>query len=139
MPTTKFRKSRKPVNAQGLSEAAYEFFTFGDFFDGEIWAQGKTESEISAFWKAHRQAIMARYMAENRARGPGWEGRRPEYFWKELTEPRLPVDMTLRDDELYDVKKVGYDGLEADYAFLKRLNLLEDWELENQEENHERR
>jgi hypothetical protein len=36
--------------------------------------------------------------------------------------------MTLAPNELYDHKKVRPDGFEADYAYLKRLGLLEEWE-----------
>ena len=63
-------------------------------------------------------------------RRPGWEGCRPWPFWKWdlCEEPRLPADLTLADNELYDHKKVGADGLEADYTYLKRLGLLQEWE-----------
>ncbi|MCX5839411.1 MAG: hypothetical protein NTW71_12995 [Deltaproteobacteria bacterium] len=131
MPTNRTRKTRsRVIGAGGLSEPAYEYFAFGDFFDGEEWMKERTPEEIDNFWKAHRTEILQRYSEENRRKGPGWEGRRPDFFWKELTEPRLHVDLTLRDDELYDTMKVRHDGLEADFAYLKRLNLLEPWEKE---------
>jgi hypothetical protein len=73
---------------------------------------------------------MERYLEECCRKGAGYEAKRPWPFWElDMTEPRLPADMKLADDELYDPKKVGSNGLEADYAYLQRLGLLESWEL----------
>jgi hypothetical protein len=130
MATNRKRLPRGRLSSSGITETDYLYFAFGPFFDAEDYEVGKSEEELKAFWMKHRKAILERYSERNRLKGKGWEGCRPRYFWAELTEPRLPVDMTLVDNELWNLKKVGFDGLEADYAYLKRLGLLEPWELE---------
>lgn len=123
------RKEIQKRGAGGLTERDYTYFSFGDFFEAENYADGKSEGELKAFWNKNKRAIMKRFMNENCLRGH--KGRRPWPYWKwDMTEPRLPVDMRLADNELYDNTKVGSDGFEADYAYLKRLGLLETWEME---------
>ena len=109
MPTTRVKRTRgRAIGAGGITEIDYTYFTFGAFFDAEDYELGKTKEDLKAFWNKHRQAIMDRYLEENRLKGNGWEGRRPWPFFEwDMTEPRLPVDMTLADNELYDHKKVG--------------------------------
>jgi hypothetical protein len=129
MPANRVRRPRQRVGIDGLTENAYQFYASGDFFGGEIFAEGKTEEELLAFWNKHREAIMARYLTELRAKGTSWFGSRPDYFFKELSAPRLPMSMDLASNQLYDRRKVACDGLEADFFYLQRLGLLEDWEL----------
>lgn len=120
------------MSAGGITEADYIFFTMGDFFEAEGYKDGKTEKDLKAFWKDHREAILDRYFEESRLKGPGWYGCRPWSYWKwDVTKPRLPVDMSSwPENKLYDPRIIGSNGLEADHAFLKRLGLLEGWELE---------
>lgn len=135
MPTTRKRISRgQVIGAGGFSEDAYQYYSSGPFFGGEDFEQGKTEEELKAFWNKHRQAIMERFMAELRLKVKGWEGHRPDRYWQDLKDsgaaPRLHLVVKLADNELYDNKKVEPSGREADFAYLKRLGLLEDWEIE---------
>jgi hypothetical protein len=132
MPTNRVRRSRGRTSADGITENDYYYFTW-ILLDGmdDGYKARRTEAEHREFWKEHREAIMARYLEEIKSKGPGWYGCRPWPFFKwDVTEPRLPADITLASNELYDPKKVGSDGLEADFAYLKRLGLLEEWELE---------
>ena len=65
MPTNRTRRTRgRAIGAGGLTEAAYTFFSFGPFFEGEDWGREKTEGEIEAFWKAHRREIGAKQLDE---------------------------------------------------------------------------
>jgi hypothetical protein len=115
--------------AEGVSEDAYEYYTFGPFFDGEDWAKNKTPDELQAFWNKHRQAIMDRYLADMRRRG--WAGHRPDHFWSDLKEPRLKTGTREYYKTWPDREKYIADVFETDYEFLKRLGLLEPWELES--------
>lgn len=131
MPTNRMRIARGRISAGGIPEAAYEFFSFGPFFDGEAWAAGQTEEELHDFWKRHRSAIMQRFLEELRQKGPGFEARRPEYFWRELTEPRLVTGKREFYRPWPDKELHTTDVLETDFQILKRLNLLEPWELKS--------
>lgn len=133
MPTTRTKRTRdRAMGAGGVTEDAYEFYSAGPFFGGEDFERGKTEEELKAFWLKHRAAIMDRYMEEKRARGHA--GERPAWFWSDLKEPRLYINVKLADNELWNSKAkiVEPSGREADYAYLKRLGLLEAWELEGE-------
>jgi hypothetical protein len=130
MPTNRRRLSRSWGGvAEGLSEAAYEFYTFGPFFDGEEWAAVKAEAELDAFWKAHREAIMSRFLKDLRLKGVGWEGNRPDFFWREIKEKRRKTGTREYFKPWGDREKHYADVFETDFEFLKRLNLLESWEL----------
>ena len=77
---------------------------------------------------------MERYLEELRMKNPGWYGSRPWPFWEwDMKEKRLriPEDKRLGANGLYDSKIVNPDGFESDFAFLKRLDLLEEWEKES--------
>ena len=112
MPTNSKRQARGRVSSAGITKSDYIYFSSGDFFEAENYAEGKTEEELKAFWNKHRHAIIERYLEEERLRGH--KGSRPWAFWQwDQTEPRLP--------------------LETDYAYLKRLGLLESWEIEKSE------
>ena len=128
MATNRNRRTRgRAVGAGGITEADYVFFSFGDFFEGEDWAKGKSEKEIEEFWKAHRGAIMDRYFSENRARGPG---SRPWPFWKwEMTEPRRGTEpKEFKSQKVWDHHLREFAWVETDLEYLKRLGLLEPWE-----------
>ena len=77
---------------------------------------------------------MSRFLDENRERGPGWEGRRPEYFWQEIREPRRQIGT----EEFWGPWTAGgppkepeiLPVYESDYQFLNRLGMLLPWEIE---------
>jgi hypothetical protein len=72
MPTNRTRRTRDRAGAGGITEADYIYFTWGDFFEAEGYADGKTEEELKAFWLKHRAAIMARYEAEDHQEPDPW-------------------------------------------------------------------
>jgi hypothetical protein len=131
MPTTRRRTPRGRMSSAGITEADFLYFTWGPFFEAEGYTDNKTEEELKAFWKEHRGPIMARYLEEIKLKGPGWHGCRPWPFFKwDVSEKRLPVpeEMRFGPNGLYDYRVSNPDGMEGNYAFLKRLNLLENWE-----------
>jgi hypothetical protein len=106
----------------------YLFFSFGNFFEAEDFADGKSPAELQAVWRQHRAAILERYLAEHRARG--WPGCRPDYFWGELTEPRrTTAPGKYPSQRVWDRQRHVYDWVEDDLEYLRRLGLLEPWEL----------
>ncbi|MBE0427887.1 MAG: hypothetical protein IBX72_14735 [Nitrospirae bacterium] len=126
MPTNRKRSMRTKLTHAGITEADYMYYSWGSFFDAEGYENGKTEEELKAFWIAHRDVIMARFMTK--AKQQRHRSKRPWPFWKyDITEQRLPVNVVLKSNELYNPEEV-HNGFEADYAFLRRLGLLEDWE-----------
>jgi hypothetical protein len=130
MPTNRKRVSRTwGAGADGLSEAAYQFFSMGDFFEGAEWATGKTEGELESFWKAHRQGIMGRFMEDLRRKGLGWEGNRPSCYWREIKEKRRKTGTREYFRPYPDREKHAAGVYETDYEFLSRLGLLEAWEI----------
>ena len=131
------RKGIASRGSAGLTEATYMYFAFGRFFEAEDYEVGKTAADLRALWNKHRGAIMARYSEANRLRGKHFAGRRPWAYMKwDRTEPRIlatdltPEDLELKKNGLVNHKKFRQDGLEADLPYLKRLGLLEAWELE---------
>jgi len=65
MPTNRIRRTRcRATWGDGITEAEYIFFTWGDFFEAEDFAKGKTEDELFALWLKHRAAILERFHAE---------------------------------------------------------------------------
>lgn len=126
--TIRPKKGFVKKGAEGVSEDAYQFYSFGPFFDGEIWATGKSEEELFSFWKEHKIQIMKRYMAELRAKGPSWAGNRPEYFWREINIPRLKTGVQKYYNPWPDREEHYRDIFESDREFLGRLGLLEAWE-----------
>jgi len=129
MPTTRRRLPRGRMSAGGITETDFIYFTWGSFFDAEDYEQGKTKDELKAFWKKHRAAILERYCFGGRH-----AGQRPWPFWEwEMPEPRLKVGTQEywgpwtkngppKKAEILDV-------MEDDEAYLKRVGLLEEWEL----------
>ncbi len=126
------RRPRARIGEGWLSEDAYIFFKW----DGTIrtaWAQGKTDAEILDFWTQHRDAILARYLADLRRKGPGWAGRRPRVLFDEL-EAQYPRRRTGVERWIGPVRSDGGDRtqteavFETDLRYLGRLGLLEPWE-----------
>lgn len=78
------RKPWKVRGTAGLSEKLYCYFTSGPFFSAEDFADGKTEDDLRALWREHRDAILRRYLAELAARGPAFAGTRPDRYWRDL-------------------------------------------------------
>jgi len=134
MPTTRMRAIRTRVGpGYMLTDIALRYFWWEGTITNE-WAKGKSESEIKAFWKKHRQAILDWFIERNRQRN-GEPGRRPSFFWDEIKAKRRKT----RKSEGYfkpwtkdgpDLKEYRDPVYETDYQFLKRLGLLEGWEKE---------
>jgi len=128
MATNRSRRTRGRTGAEGLSEGAYDFYALGGFFGGEEWAHGRTRQELWCYWQDHKAAILARYSAENQAKGFSFAGNRPDYFWAELTEPRLKTGTKEYYKPWPDRQKYVKDVYETDLEYLRRLNLLDGWE-----------
>ena len=131
MPTNRTRKTRGRIGADGLSNDAFVFFKWhGTISNG--FSDGKTPDEILAFWREHRVEILARYLAENRLRGRA--GMRPSFYFEEL-ERKQPRRKTGKEKWIGPVRIGGGDRtiiddvFETDFQYLKRLDLLEKWEL----------
>jgi len=133
MPTNRRRLPRARIGADGLSNDAYIYFKWSGTISTE-WSKDKTEEEIISFWKANKAAIMARYLEEMRLKSD-FSGRRPSFYFDELEEKRPrrktgtekwwgPQQSDGQSHEMTD------DVYESDYRYLKRLGLLEKWELE---------
>lgn len=115
---------------EGVSDNAFQYYNCGDFFGGEDWAEGKSEEELRAFWDEHKKVIIARCLEENKKRG--WVANRPWVWWIwEMVEPQRPVPPgQFEANKVWDHKKREFGWVESDFEYLKRLNLLEPWELE---------
>ena len=61
MPT-RMQRGRKA--SSGLTEAAFMFFGYGSFFEGETFEQRTSPEERAEIWKTHREAIIARFHKE---------------------------------------------------------------------------
>ena len=132
MPTNRTKRTRGRTGSGGLTEAALSYFWWNGTIPNNEFLQGKTEAEILKFWKKHRTAILEWYIEKNRQR-KGDPGKRPEMFWQEITEERRktgvekwfgPVSADGKSREQVD------DVFESDAQYLKRLNLLQGWELD---------
>jgi hypothetical protein len=120
----------------GLTEGALSFFWWGGTLgvgQGFEWRKGKSESEVLEFWKKHRKGILTWYVEKCRLRKMA-PGRRPNQFWDEITEPRRKTGVekwwgphTKDGPPKKQETEIIY---ETDYQFLKRLNLLQGWELD---------
>lgn len=125
MPSRKTTPRR--TKAQGLTLAAYIYFSSGTFFEAEHFEEETSEAERAALWRRHRSEILRRYSEENQRRGPHYAGRRPDVFWRELEaagHERQPVAPLTECRET--------PRLEGDLDFLTRVapEALEPWELE---------
>jgi len=134
MATNRTRRTRGRIGNDGLSEDAYIFFKWdGTLSNG--FADGKTKDEISAFWREHRGAIMARYLSDLRVKGPGFAGKRPSFYFDEL-EQKKPRRKTGKETWVGPClsdggdREITDDVFETDFQYLKRLKLLEPRELE---------
>ncbi len=65
MPTNRRRRQRDLVEMEGLSEAAYTFYGYGPFFEGEDYERETTEVDRRAIWRRHREEIIQRWRREN--------------------------------------------------------------------------
>jgi hypothetical protein len=130
MPTNRTRRSRSRSTTAGIGEADFEFFTAGDFFEAEGYADDKTEDELKSFWIKHRSTIMERYLDNNRLKKRIAD--RPWSFWKwDAPEPQKEIAPMKSDSQRrWDHQRHGYFWVEDDIEYLSRLGLLEPWELE---------
>jgi len=93
---------------------------------------------IKKIWDLHKEKVMKKWRLDPK----GNAGQRPLFFWLvEAKEPRLTISpkeyKKLNDRPEYDPSKIkgqkpkpDLTYFESDYAYLKRFNLLEDWEIE---------
>jgi len=58
------RKQRGRKASSRLTEAAYMFFSYGSFFEGQTFEQRTSPEERAEIWKEHREAIIARWRSE---------------------------------------------------------------------------
>jgi hypothetical protein len=123
------KKEIQRRSSEGITEDAYQYYSSGPFFGGEDFEKGKTEEELKAFWNKHRQAIMDRCLEENRAKGR--VGNRPPAFWDyDMPEPqRETPPREFEAQQVWNHATSEYGWFESDFDYLKRLNLLQDWEL----------
>ena len=131
MPTTRHRLQRGRVSVEGITEDAYQYFVSGAWFGGEDFERGKSQKELKEFWEKNKQVIMDRCLAENKVRA--WVAKRPTAFWDyDMPEPQRKVEKgEYESKRAWDHQRKLFDWVESDFDYLKRLNLLEDWELEN--------
>ena len=69
MPVKSKRARSRMRQIEGLSEAAFTFFSYGPFFDGEEYELRTTPEERERAWGKHREEIITRYRAEGH---DGW-------------------------------------------------------------------
>ena len=96
----------------------------------------KDKKLVKEIWNMHKKEVMEIWRSDTK----GNAGRRPEFWWLvEATEPRLTIPYEeykkLNDrpesepSKIHNEIREELEIYESDYAYLKRLNLLEDWEL----------
>jgi hypothetical protein len=129
MPTTRRRISRGRSRAGELSDIDFLYFTWGDFFEAEDYADEKSEEELRAFWDKNKKAILKRFIGENHKKN--FKGVRPWPFWKwDMPEPQREISPGDDPQKVWNHQLNIYGYFEDDFTYLKRLNLLEVWELE---------
>jgi hypothetical protein len=132
MTTNRTRRTRGRIGFEGLTNEAYIFFKWNGTIANDF-SDGKTESEILAFWNQHRDAIMTRYLDEMEQR-KDFSGKRPSFYFYEM-EKKKPRRKTGTHKWIGPVRSDGGDRtiiddvFETDFQYLKRLGLLEPWEL----------
>lgn len=133
MTTNRIRRTRGRIGFEGLTNEAYIYFKWsGTIANG--FSDGKTKEEILTFWREYREAILSRYLEDMRLKGPGWEGRRPRFYFDEM-EVKKPRRKTGTHKWIGPCRIDGGDRTiiddvyETDFQYLKRLGLLEPWEL----------
>ena len=125
-------RTRTRIGDSGVPNGKYEYFAWGDYFTD--WGKGLSAAEILAEWKKHRAAILARYVAELREKGPAWAGKRPQIYFDELEakHPRRRVGTGKYWGPWANggppKEETRYPIYESDLAYLARLGLLEEWE-----------
>jgi hypothetical protein len=124
------QKIRARTKADGLTEADYEYYAHGSFFEAEGYEDDKTPEQLKSFWTKHRSTIMERYLARNRARKIVAD--RPEAFWDyDMPESQKDIAPGEYDaQKRWDHQKSEYAWVENDLEYLSRLDLLERWEKE---------
>ena len=130
MGTNRKRTQRSRVNVNsGFTEVDFLFFTFGAFFEAEGYADGKSDQQLLLFWRKHEKAMLARYMTECRSRNHACQ--RPTSWWAaSMPEPQRKIEPGEFDaQQNWDHQRRCFDWVESDAEYLKRLNLLEDWEI----------
>lgn len=132
MPTNRRKTTRTRAGGSAEIESAAQYYRIGYLLNVNTWGTGKTETELRAYWKANRTAIMEASSAQcERINKPfqrpfpfwEWEPRKPRkrIAWEKWTGPQCgPEPRILHKDPVY----------ESDEEYLTRLDLLLDWEKE---------
>lgn len=103
---------------------------------GTLGGQRKISEEAArAYWRTHREDILKLLIEE--AREKGWPAVRPEFFWQDLKcgdyrRKRIGTDhyYGCMQKDRRTIPIIHEARYETNFAFLKRLGLLEPWELE---------
>lgn len=128
MPRKPTKKKNRGDGA-GFSEVDYLFYVYGPYFEAENYADNKSEEELRAFWRKHERPMLARYMTECRSRNHACQ--RPTSWWAaSMPEPQRKIEPGEFDaQQNWDHQRHCYDWVESDAEYLKRLGLLEPWEI----------
>jgi hypothetical protein len=135
MPTKRTVKTRKRAGGAAEIAEAAAFYRFFHLCPGaSTWAEGKSKTELSDFWRCNKKAIMAEDSRQRQEANKPFQ--RPMRFWDELerTHPRLQVGVV----EWWPpwtaagppTKPESEAEFENDQEFLTRLGLLAPWEVE---------
>ncbi len=122
MPTNRRRRTRELTTHDGLSADALASFCDGPFFGGEDFEAATTEAERRALWREHKSALMNRFMAELRQKGPAWAGVRPSVFWEwdEREPQRATPPGEFSNQRVWDHSRKLYDWVETGLDYLVR-------------------
>jgi len=134
MPSNRKRRSRARSASGGVPENIFRAFCSGlpPLLAGmlDVFA-GMTDEEVKAIWKKYRKAVLERDLEQNREMK--LPGERPWPVWQwEITEKRRKAGTTTYIGPVNGTKsrEITEDVYETNFELLKRLNMLEDWELE---------
>jgi hypothetical protein len=131
MPSNRKRIARGRTGRNGITEVDYFFYSWGPYFEAEDYEKDKTEDGIKSFWNKHREMIMERYLNKIQPKGKDWACCRPWAWWKwSMPESQQPIQSgALPSLKNWDHRKNEFAWIENDRQYLKRLSLLEPWEL----------
>lgn len=133
-------KKKKYIKYEILTSNLFEVICDGYLLldQSDIDIDLKDKNLVKEIWNMHKKEVMEIWRSDPK----GKAGQRPKFWWLvEATEPRLTIPYEeykkLNDRPEYDPSKIKGEKpkpdlsiYESDRAYLKRLNLLEDWEIE---------
>jgi len=120
MPRKRIKKKKKRnINFEILNEDLIELICWGYFYfdlDGSYDIRKDIDLNdlklVKKIWDMHKEQIMDYWRLDVK----GNSGRRPKFFWI-INEAIKP-------------KRISGNKKETDYGYLKRLKMLEKWEIE---------